>query len=129
MLTFLERFIVNRAIKTKHLRAIANSGKFKYTPDAQKEFGSIKSTEIRSIANLSFYNKDWKTELFVDASPTGLGAILAKFEPSTNEDKKSGKLLHIVCCASRALTPVEQRYPQQHREALAIVWGTERFRF
>lgn len=120
MLTFLERFIVNRANKTKHLRAIVNSGQFMWTQDAQKEFDNIRTTELNSIANLSFYNEEWETELFVDASPTGLGAILAQFERKTNGNKKPEKLLHIVCCASRALTPVEQRYPQQHREALAI---------
>lgn len=144
MLTFLERFIVNRAKKTKHLRSIANSGQFIWSAEAQAEFDAIKATELSSIANLSFYNKEWKTELLVDASPTGLGAILVQFEPlkdyhDESEEKNSSDFvgskstkknkLHIICCASRSLTVVEQRYPQQHREALAMVWGTERFRF
>lgn len=121
MLTFLERFIIDRASKTSHLRKIANSGMFLWTPEAQAEFNAIKETELKRIANLDFFNKDWRTELFVDASPSGLGAILAQFDTEKN--------LHVICCASKALTPTEQRYPQQHREALAIVWGIERFKF
>lgn len=121
MLTFLERFIIDRASKTLHLRKISNSGAFKWTAEAQAEFEAIKSVELTRIASLVFYNSNWKTELIVDASPSGLGAILIQYD-----DQKS---LHIVCCASKALTPTEERYPQQHREALAVVWGIERFKF
>lgn len=121
MLTFLERFIVDRASKTSHLRKISNSSTFVWTQEAQNEFEQIKEIELKRIACLDFYNPAWKTELFVDASATGLGAILAQFDDSKN--------LHIICCASKALTVIEQRYPQQHREALAMVWGVERFRF
>ena len=45
----------------------------------------------------------------LDASPTGLGAILTQ----------NGK---VICCASRALTPTEQRYSQTDREFLAVVF-------
>lgn len=51
----------------------------------------------------------------------GLGAILAQFDPE--------RKMIVVCCASKALTPTEQRYPQQHRESLAVVYGIERFKF
>lgn len=121
MLTFLERFIVDRASKTVNLRKITNSGVFIWTENAQKEFENIKETELKRISSLGFYNKEWKTELLVDASPNGLGAILVQYD--------NGKKLHVICCASKALTPIEQRYPQQHREALALTWGVERFRF
>ena len=50
----------------------------------------------------------------VDASPTGLGAILTQ----------DGK---IVSYASKALTDVERRYSQTEREMLATVWGIEHF--
>ena len=32
-----------------------------------------------------------------------------------------------VAYASRAMTPTEQRYAQVEKEALAIIWGCERF--
>ena len=55
-----------------------------------------------------------------DASPVSLGAILAQREDDSTEPR-------IIAHASRALTPVEMRYSQIEREALAIVWGCERF--
>jgi hypothetical protein len=56
----------------------------------------------------------------VDASPVGLGAILTQRNPDTDE-------IAIISYGSRALTPVEQRYSQIEREALAVVYGCERF--
>lgn len=121
-LTFIERFIIDRAARTATLRKIANSRVFQWSPEAQKEFEMIKSIELMSVDFLEFYNKDHLTILFTDAGPKGLGAVLTQC-------KSDGDLLHVICCASRALTPTEQRYPQQHREALAIVWAIERLRF
>lgn len=121
MLTFLERFVINRAERTKHLREIANSKSFKWSPEAQAEFDALKEIELKRIASLSFFSKNRQTELYVDASPTGLGAILTQFDDNGQ--------MYVICCASKALTPTEKRYPQQHKEALAMAWGVERFRF
>lgn len=63
---------------------------------------------------MSYYDQNKSTEVVVDASPVGLGAILSQ----------EGK---IVAYASRSLTQVEQRYSQTEREALAIVWSCEHF--
>ena len=62
-------------------------------------------------------NKD--TELIVDASPVGLGAVLTQVD---HENK-----VNVIAYASRALTPVEKRYSQTEKEALSIVWGCEHF--
>lgn len=56
-----------------------------------------------------------ETEIYVDASPIGLGAVLVQYNTG------------IIACASKALTPTEQKYPQTQREALGVVWGVERF--
>ena len=53
-------------------------------------------------------------EVIVDASPTGLGAILTQ---------DGG----VISYASKALSDVESRYTQTEREMLAIVWGIEHF--
>lgn len=121
LLTFLERFIVDRATKTQHLREIAKSNVFSWSAAAQAEFDAIREVELERIDNLAFYDPSLTTELIVDASPHGLGAVLIQLDSENKE--------RIICCASRALTSVEKRYPQQHREALAMTWGVERFKF
>ena len=55
----------------------------------------------------------------MDASPVGGGALLT--QKSAGESK-------LVACASRSLSPVEQRYSQTEREALGITWELEHFR-
>ena len=59
------------------------------------------------------------TRLTVDASPYGLGAILSNID-------QDGAVRN-VAYASRSLSPTEQRYSQTEREALAVVWGCEKF--
>ena len=49
------------------------------------------------------------------------GAVLCQYNPENNDDRR------IVCFASRMLTDVERRYSQCEKEALAAVWGPERF--
>lgn len=56
------------------------------------------------------------TEISIDASQFGLGAILAETDPATSSK-------HVIAYASRSLTPVEQRYSQTEHEAIAVTWG------
>ena len=63
---------------------------------------------------MAYFDPSKSTEIVVDASPVGLGAIF------TQEGK-------IVSYASRALTDVEQRYSQTDREMLAVVYGVEHY--
>ena len=68
---------------------------------------------------MTYFDVKQDTELWVDASPVGLGAMLG--QPDTNGHKK------VVSYASRSLSSVEQRYSQIEREMLAIVWSIQRF--
>ena len=61
---------------------------------------------------MAHYNPEAETELRVDASPVGLGAILMQ---------SNGHETRPVAYASRTLTDVERRYSQTEREALAVV--------
>ena len=54
------------------------------------------------------------TELVVDASPIGLGAILTQ---------KTETSINVIAYASRRLTDPETRYSQKEREALAVDLG------
>lgn len=121
LLTFVDRFIVNRAAKTEHLRNLANSQVFYWTDEENNEFNLLKDEISNSIKRLGYYNLTDRLELFVDASPSGLGAVLAQIDENG--------IPRIVACASKALSAAEKRYPQTQKEALAVVWGVERFSY
>ena len=84
--------------------------------DAPQQF----KTALVQAPVTAYFDPDKHTEISVDASPVGLGAILAQTDPATGSK-------HVVAYASRSLTPVEKRYSQTEREALAVVWGCEYF--
>ena len=68
---------------------------------------------------IEYFDMTCPTELVVDASPCGLGAMLTQ--------KKSDGSLSVVEYASRKLSDTESRYSQTEREALRVVWATEHF--
>ena len=67
---------------------------------------------------MSYFDRHKHTEVVVNASPSGLGAILAQSHPRN-------EMVKIIAYGSRSLTPVEMRYSQTEREALTIVWSCE----
>lgn len=74
---------------------------------------------VRNLPTLNFFDVNAKTYLWVDASPTGVGAVLTQEGPDS--------IHRVIEYASKSLTPTERRYPQVQREALALVWGVEKF--
>ena len=70
----------------------------------------------------AFFDINKSTEVAVDASPVGLGAVLNQFEPA--QTKKH----NMVTCASRRLTEVERRYSQVEKTPLAVVWACDKLR-
>lgn len=121
LITFVDRFLVHRATKTEHLRTLANAESFYWTDKEEIEFITLQKETLNHIKTLGFFSTTDRTELFVDASSIGLGAVLVQFN--------SANIPRIIACASKSLTSTEQRYPQTQREALAVVWGVERFSF
>ncbi|XP_055621533.1 uncharacterized protein K02A2.6-like [Toxorhynchites rutilus septentrionalis] len=121
LVTFVDKFVPHRATKTEKLRMLANSIKFYWSEEEEREFQTFKCEALEAIKTLGYFNTADKTELFVDASAIGLGAVLVQFNDNG--------IPRIIACASKALTATEQRYPQTHREALAVVWGVNRFAY
>ncbi|KXJ82310.1 hypothetical protein RP20_CCG013631 [Aedes albopictus] len=119
LVTFIDRFIINRADKTEHLRALANSDHFYWTEREEQEFHHLQADSLNVIKTLGYYSTTDATELYVDASPIGLGAVLVQFS--------TAGVPRVIACASKSLTPTEKKYPHAHKEALAVVWGVERF--
>ena len=120
MVQFSARFIQELADITEPLWRLTKDGvEWAWSDEQQRAFEALK----RAISErcLAFFRRDWTTEVVVDASPVGLGAILAQINPIDASDRR------VVCFASRLLTATERRYSQCEKEALAAVYGCERF--
>ena len=84
--------------------------------DCQSPESTVKIKDlICKEMSLTYFNSSKETNLQVDASNKGLGAVLLQ----------EGKPIAV---ASKALTETEQRYANIERELLAVVFGCERFR-
>ena len=97
-----------------------NNSKWNWSTTEQQVLDATKE-KLTSETTMAYCDSESNTELFVDANPVGLGAIL--IQTPHGQDKPS----RVVSYASRALTPVETRYFQIEREALAIVWACTKF--
>ena len=116
---YCSKFIQNYSTLTAPLRELTvKNTKFEWKPVHQKAFEAIKQA-IQKDCIMHYYNPKQRTVLTVDASPVGLGAILSNVDSQGN--------IHNVAYASRSLSRVEQKYSQTEREALAVVWGCEKF--
>ena len=114
MAQYVARFIPNFATITTPLRLLTRQDVTWQWEDSHTEaFNNLKHA-LSSSQTMTYFDPHKESDLLVDASPSGLGAILTQ----------DGK---IVSYASKALTDVEQRYSQTEREMLAAVWGTEHF--
>lgn len=119
LINFVERFIPQRADRTRKLRELAKSETLYWNEELEEEFEYLRNEALNKISTLGYYSRQDRTELYVDASPYGLGAVLVQF------DKDS--VPRVIACASKALSTAELKYPQTQKEALAMVWGVERF--
>ena len=118
LVNFSARFIPNLAIVAEPLRKLTRSNeKFIWGPEQDCAFETLKM-KLSNIGKLAHFQKGAPTEIVVDASPVGLGAILVQEQAGEKR---------VVCYASRSLSQVERRYSQTEREALGIVWACERF--
>ena len=100
-----------RELTTKHTQ-------FHWSDRHEKSFQKIKDL-LTSAKVMACFDPKKDTELATDASPIGLSAILVQRTPGS-EDRR------VVSYISRTLTPVERRYLQMEKEALAIVWAVEK---
>ena len=113
------RLIKDFASITAPLRALTHKNtKFHWTKEHEEALVALKSGLTNDA--LTYFDPKQTTELVVDASPVGLGAVLTQKENTGSQPK-------IIAYASRSLTSVERRYSQTEKEALAIVWGCEHF--
>ena len=121
LLSYASKFIPNAATLMSPFRdLLKRKAKFIWTKEHNEALAKMK--EALTNEAMAFFNKDWITELTTDAIPTGLGAELSQIDPSDHTRRQ------IVLYASRSLSPIERKYSQVEREALAIVWACERLK-
>ncbi|PAA93919.1 hypothetical protein BOX15_Mlig008473g1 [Macrostomum lignano] len=117
----LEKFMPHLADKAEPLRRLTRKGQeFVWDREQQQSFQAVKDC-ISEGCTLAFFDKRLPTELVVDASPVGVGAILQQRHPSGQTRP--------VAYASRTLSDVERRYSQIEREALGVKFGCLKFAF
>lgn len=116
---YMNKFINNLATLDEPLRRLTEqSVKFEWTSEHQASFEAIKNALSHSVS-LGYFNVEHATSVIVDASPNALGAVLVQTD-NVGEHR-------VICYASKSLTKTEKRYCQTEKEALAAVWGIERF--
>ena len=119
MANYCSRFIKDFASISAPLRELTRKDTpWHWGPEHARALQTIKDS-LTSNTVMSYFDPGKDTELVVDASPVGLGAILY-------QNNKSGER-RTIAYASRALSDVERRYSQTEKEALAIVWTCEHF--
>ena len=104
---------------TKLLRSLTQApGPFEWDEEHAAAFEYLKNS-AENIVSLGFFDKNDRTRLYADASPTDLGAVLVQYSADDTP--------RVVQYATKSLTPVQKRYSQTDREALALAWGTDKF--
>jgi hypothetical protein len=119
LVNYVARFIPDLATKAEPLRELTRRGtEWSWTDRQQTAFDALKA-DIVGEHTMRHYDPNKMTQLTVDASPVGLGAVLTQSSASGD--------IYPVSYASRSLSDVERRYSQTEKEALAVVWGCEKF--
>ena len=84
-----------------------------WSPECEAAFEKIKTKHTETPV-LSYFDTNKKTELQVDSSKDGIGAVIMQ----------EGRPVEY---ASRYLSPSERNWAQIEKELLSVVFGLERF--
>ena len=118
MVNQLSNFQPHIAELTKPLRDLLSAkNHWTWGEIQQQAFSSVKNS-LASTPTLALYDASRQPKLSTDAFSYGLGAVLLQ-----NYDDQ----WRPVAYALRAMTPTEQRYAQNEKEASGITWASERF--
>ena len=113
MTQYVSRFIPNYASITTPLRTLTHqNAKWQWQAEQENALKKLQH-ELTNDPVMAYFDPSKPTTVIVDASPSGLGALL------TQEGR-------VISYASRALSSVESRYSQTERE-LAVIWAIEHY--
>ncbi len=113
MMSYLQKFVPHYTEMTDLFRPLLKEKhEWLWTEQHESMMNKIR-TSVNWTQALRIFRPGKALHLYVDASSTGLGAVLIQ----DNEP---------IYFASRSLTPAEEKYPQIEKELLALVWAFER---
>ncbi|XP_037504900.1 uncharacterized protein K02A2.6-like [Rhipicephalus sanguineus] len=119
MINFYNRFLHGRSETAEKLyRLLDKNANWKWDEKHQEAFECLKKS-LTSVSLLVHFNESAPLIFSCDASPVGVGAVLAHGDNTRIEQP--------IAYASRTLTKAERNYAQIDREALAVVFGARHF--
>jgi hypothetical protein len=119
VVNYYRNFIPNASAALSPLHELLRAGaNWEWGERQQSAFERVKR-ELASDRVLAHFEPDAPLVLSVDASPTGLGAVLAHQDRNGRERP--------IAFASRSLSASEKNYSQIQKEATAIVFGVKHF--
>lgn len=124
LINFVGKWIPNLSTLTEPIRQLlrqkvhknANITAFWKAPQTMA-YNELKNC-LSKISTLGYYDPKDRTQVFADASPVGLGAVLIQYDKSDPR---------IIAFGNKSLSDVEKRYCQTEKEALALAWAIEHF--
>lgn len=119
--SYYRKFIPKFADLVEPLNRLTHKNvKFRWTEECDKAFDTVIKLLTTSPV-LAYPNFNQEFHLTTDASDYGLGAVLSQFDEKGIERP--------ICYASRTLNTAERNYSTIEKELLAIVYGTENFKY
>ena len=116
MFTYLSQYSPHLSQKTASIRELCKEDReWIWCPEHEEAFTEIKKmiTEVPGLV-LQYYDPSKPVRVQVDASQSGLGAVVMQnVQP--------------IAYGSKSLTTAQQAYAQIEKEALALVFGCEKF--
>ena len=114
MANYSSRYIPNYATISEPLRVLTKkNARFTWTSSHQTAFDHLKKALTRAPV-MSYFDTTKEMFITVDASPVGISAILSQQGSDAGTPQ-------VVAYASRALTPVEQRYSQTEKRHSGLI--------
>ena len=119
LINYYGKFIPNLSTLLHPLNSLLQANqKWIWSPECTKAFQAAKD-QIVSVGVLTHYDPALPITLAADASAYGVGAVISHIFPDNSERP--------IAFASRTLTAAERNYAQLEKEALALIFGVQKF--